>query len=409
MQWHRARRPPHPITARAPHQYDCRIFPEQRFAYLQFNACFDKTAILDGLTMVQPWVRPLVRGWLGIQFHRKKTAAVLRGIYDPERPVFKDYLASAIRDINEQGITNLVIDLRHNGGGAGELCNQLAYHLTHRDDLRPGRELNYNLEALAHYDPEGANDFRAWYVEKFGAEPSSKQLLPTPEQPVFAQITNVHSRYYVAPDRPVFSGRIIVLANQHTKSAASLLTALVQDNRLGAVVGTPTGNNPTGPTGMTPFRLPRSGILVSLPIEYDERAVPANGDVLQPDYWVENSIADAQVERDAAFEKALELLGVDDERSGPLADDAIESAVKYMKTLKENGQQPGWSKSDTGKAYLKAHSYFGPRTLTLSIRKDGDSSSYEYTVTRRAEDSWELQKARHLDRKGHTKEEYPVP
>jgi len=409
IQWHGTSRPPHPITAGVPHQYDCQIFSEQRFAYLQFNACFDKLAILEGLNMVKPWVRPLIRAWLGIQFRRKKASGVLEGIYDPERPVFKDYLAAAIGEINGRGITNLIIDLRRNSGGETELCNQLLYHLTRRDDLRNSKEFIYNVEALAHYDPDGAREVRELYLRQFGAEPPSGQLLATPEISVFAAITNSASGFYVTPDRAVFNGNIIVLANQRTGSAASLLTALIQDNRFGTVVGTATGNNPTGPTGMTPFTLPRSGIMVSLPIEYDERAVPSNGEMLRPEYWVENSMADIQTGRDAAFEKALELLGVDDERSGPLADDDIESAVNYMKNLKENGQQPGWSKSDTGKAYLKAHSYFGPRTLTLSIRKDGDSSSYEYTVTRRAEDSWELQKARRLDRKGQTKEEYPVP
>lgn len=307
FQWHGVPPPLHPITARSEHQYDCRIFPEKRFAYLQFNACFDKTAILDGLQMVKPWVRPLVRAWLGIQFHRKKPFAVLRGIYDPDRPVFKDYLASAIRDINRQGITNLVIDLRHNGGGEGELVNQLVYHLTCRNDLRGSRGFQYNPAVFAHYDPKGYKEFRSWYLNKFGMEPPSKQLLPTPERPFFAHVTDPKSPYYVAPDRPVFSGKIIVLANQYTGSAAACLTALMQDNRLAVIVGTTTASNPTGPTGMTPFKLPHSGIMVSLPTEYYERFLPSNGDILQPDYWVENSVADIQAGRDAAFEKALEI------------------------------------------------------------------------------------------------------
>jgi hypothetical protein len=310
LQWHGVSHPPHPITARSEHQYDFRIFPEQNYAYLQFNACFDKTAILDGLEMVRPWVRPLVRAWLGFQFRRKKPANVLRGIYDPERPVFKDYLASSIRDISRLGITNLVIDLRRNAGGEGELIYQLLYHLTHRNDLRDLKEFQYNFEVLAHYSPKKSRELHSWYLNKFGTEPPSRQLLPTPEQdrPFFAAITNPKSPYYVAPDRPVFSGKTIVLVNQNTGSAASDLVGLIQDNQLALTVGTTTAGNPIGPTGMTPFKLPRSGVLVSLPTRFCERAVPSNGNVLQPDYWVENSLADIQIGRDAAFEKALELL-----------------------------------------------------------------------------------------------------
>jgi hypothetical protein len=307
FQWHGIWNPPHPITARSPHQYDCRIFPEQNFAYLQFNACFDKAAILDGLRMVKPVARPLVRAWLAIQFRRKKPAAVLRGIYDPERPFFKDYLAASIRDINRQGITNLIIDVRRNGGGESALVNQLVYHLTRREDLRGSREFKYNPKVYAYYDPSGYKKYRSWHTNKFGAEPKPKELLPLKESPFFGDVKDPKSHYYVPPDRPVFSGRIIVLANQNTGSAAADLTQSMQDNELAVIVGTTTHNNPTGPTVMTPVKLPRSGILISLPSEYRERAVPANGEILRPDHWVENSVADVQSGRDAAFEKALEL------------------------------------------------------------------------------------------------------
>ena len=106
------------------------------------------------------------------------------------------------------------------------------------------------------------------------------------EAPFFARVTDPASPFYVAPDRPVFRGKIIVLANQNTGSAAAGFTAVMQDNRLAVIVGTTTGSNPTGPTGMTPLKLPHSGILVSLPTEYYERALPLNGEVLQPDFWV---------------------------------------------------------------------------------------------------------------------------
>jgi hypothetical protein len=308
FKWHGLSRSNHPVTALSPHQYDCRIFAEQNFAYLQFNGCFDKAAILDGLRMVKPAVRPLLRAWLAIEFHRKQPAAVLKGVYDPDRPFFRDYLATAIRDINRQGITNLIIDLRRNGGGESALTEQLVYHLTRREDLRGQRWFKYNPKVYAYYDPKGYKEYCAWYADKFGAEPPPKQLLPLKDEPFFTEVTNPKSHFYVAPDRPVFNGRIIVLANQNTGSAAGDLTQLLQDNHLAVIVGTTTSSNPTGPTAMTPLKLPRSGILISLPTEYRERAVPENGEILRPDYWVENSVTDVLTSRDAAFEKALELL-----------------------------------------------------------------------------------------------------
>jgi hypothetical protein len=394
---------PHLITGRALHQYDCRIFPEQHFAYFQFNACFDKTAILEGLKMVNPLFRPLIRAWLAFEFRRQNPNSILDGIYDPERPVFKDYLASSVRDINRQGITNLIIDLRYNGGGETELTKQLMYFLTARADLLDSRNFEYNPAVSAYYDPEEGRKFLSWYRKKFAAEPPSGQLLPTPDQekPFFDSEIDRASPYYIAPDRPVFSGKTIVLANQNTGSAASLLAGLMQDNRLGVIVGTSTGNNPTGPTGMTPFKLPHSGILISLPTEYDERAVPSNGEVLQPDYWLENSMADAASGRDAVFEKALDLLD-----SGGLVSTArINDAREFLRDLKRRGQQPGWAKEDKGIIALEILS----DSITFRLRKKGDRSVYHYTVAEMPEhNSWKLQKGWRTDQKGRIIEQYPV-
>ena len=81
--------------------------------------------------------------------------------------------------------------------------------------------------------------------------------------------------------------------------------------------------------------------------------------------------------------------------------------MEFLKGLKKNGQQPGWSRDDKGMGYLEAYSYFGPKSVTLNARKNGDSSSYHYTMTQAAKDSpWKLQKAWRTDKKGHTIKEY---
>lgn len=275
---------PHPITGRSKYFFDGRIFPEQNYSYFQFNACFDKNAILDGISTLKSWLRPFVRLWVKYQLNRKKPSSKLAGIFDPERPSLKDYLASFIQEVNRKGVSNLIIDLRNNNGGENALPRQLIYHLTRREDLINFKYFSYNS--------------------------SSKQLLPIPsdKKGFFSSITDPKSPFYVAPNRPVFSGKVIVLADHNTRSAAAILTTLLQDNRLAVVVGTTTGNNSTGPTEMTLFQLPRTKLRVSLPMIYYERPLPAKGDIFKPDYWVENTAEDLLTSRDTAFEKALELV-----------------------------------------------------------------------------------------------------
>ncbi len=96
---------------------------------------------------------------------------------------------------------------------------------------------------------------------------------------------------------------------------------------------------------------------------------------------------------------------------------AAESATGFLKSLKEHGQLPGWSKQDEGTIreavrfdYLKLYHELYPKSATVEIQKKGDSSAYHYTVTRASEDGpWRLQKAWRTDQNDHTIEEYPVP
>lgn len=297
-----------PITARSKHTYDYRTFPSQNLAYLQFNACFDKTVVIEGIGLLKPWLQPFARVWLTTQLLRGAPSPLLQHAYDPDRPIFKDFLSDAIRDINSQGITNLVIDLRYNSGGQMLLCYQLLYHLA--DRINDMTEFRYNPAIMSFYYPASYKKFLAAYRRKYRADPPSGELLQLDDtmRGSFAQILDPDARYHVPSSRPVFRGRTVALVNENTKSAASLLAGLLQDNQLAQIVGMPTGNNPTGPTGVTMFRLPRSGLLITLPTEFDRRADPANGDILIPDHWIEPTLSDFTTGNDPLFNKAVELL-----------------------------------------------------------------------------------------------------
>jgi hypothetical protein len=93
---------------------------------------------------------------------------------------------------------------------------------------------------------------------------------------------------------------------------------------------------------------------------------------------------------------------------GRLVDENVDAAKKFLKNLKENGQQPGWSKDDHGA--FRSYPEVSPDSVTFNLQKNGDSSIYHYTVTRSSKDSpWKLQKAWRTDQSGQTIEEYPVP
>jgi hypothetical protein len=153
---------------------------------------------------------------------------------------------------------------------------------------------------------------------------------------------------------------------------------------------------------MTPFQLPRSRILFSLPTEYDERAWPENGNILQPDYWTENSVADDVAARDAAFEKALDVLHLD----GAISTVRVNDAEDFLWKLNKKGKQPGWSKNDYGTVDLEAYG----DSVTLSLHKNGERRAlYHYTLTQQRKDGpWKLQRAWRSNHQGKVLIEYPI-
>jgi hypothetical protein len=94
---------------------------------------------------------------------------------------------------------------------------------------------------------------------------------------------------------------------------------------------------------------------------------------------------------------------------GPLAVAATATAGTFLKDLQSKGRLPGWSKEEQfqpvgGKFHLAANS------TTFEVRKQGDPSTYHYTVIRAAKNgSWKLQRAWRTDPDGRTIEEFPGP
>jgi hypothetical protein len=104
---------------------------------------------------------------------------------------------------------------------------------------------------------------------------------------------------------------------------------------------------------------------------------------------------------------------------GPLVDkDTIaagkaagKKALRFLESLKKQGQLPGWSKKEKYAHRRETFSFTYPDTVAFNhLQKKGDSSIYHYEVTRASTTSpWKLQKAWRADQNDHTVEDYHVP
>ncbi len=115
------------LTAYRAATYFYDLQPADNFVYLQFNKCHDKIDMLDGLkSYVKPWLQPMARGYLKQQFKKKKPSKRVAAYYNPQDPIFKDFIWKMVDSLNKNDIQHLVVDLRHNSGGNLTLGHSVA-------------------------------------------------------------------------------------------------------------------------------------------------------------------------------------------------------------------------------------------------------------------------------------------
>lgn len=303
-----------PVTKYSDKNYNMSYYPEEDFAYFQFNRCFDLIDARETMSeYVKPWIVPFAKVYLNRLVKKKKIPKNEIGFkLDFDRPVFKEYLEQTFDSLETLGINNLIIDLRKNSGGSSLLCLQLLYHLTEREDIKDFSKSFYVSEANKQLNKKQYKEFvKSFQCTNHKATEEGK-LYPNGllncDRFIFEQIEDIKSPYYIPRNRSVFNGKIIVLANSGTGSAAALITTILQDNNLATIIGTSVGNNPIGATNYQPFKLPESKLTGSVATGYLIRPKPENGSILKPDYWIENSVINIINGEDMYLEKALNLI-----------------------------------------------------------------------------------------------------
>ncbi len=298
--------PPNEITKRQNKTYTYKIYPNQDFGYLQFNKCHDKIDILEGIeSYVKPWLQPVARNYVKRQFKKEKPSKQIAPYYNSEYPIFKDFIWELIDSLNNNSIKNLVIDLRNNPGGNLTLGIQLIYFLTSKTDLKGFTEYAYTSDIYKSYFPTEYNELKKMYPNGI---PKNELVLKKENSNLFNEITNRKSKYYISKNRPIYKGNIYIISNYRTGSAAAMLTTLFQDNKIGTIIGTSVGNNPTGATTWTPFKLPKTKANISVATTYQVRPNKLNGKLQLPDYWIEYSVNDLITGKDPYLEKIMELI-----------------------------------------------------------------------------------------------------
>lgn len=280
VDWREDVTPAHEITGKKDAKFDYSIYEEYDLAYLQFNKCVDRAVGFLYISDI-PWFiyYPILGPIILISYPVVWCKQLCFGYH----PYFSGLLEDLFDEIHECGLNNLVVDLRHNGGGCSLLGNQLIYYLEVPGEVRDYTTYNF-----------------VEYRKKSKTEPK--------ENDFFREVKDKGSPFYISEPERRFKGKIYLITGADTASSACDFATVMSDNRLCVIVGQPTSGRPSSFGDRAFFRLPNTDNIISVSWKYFERPDRSkNNDVtLYPDVEIHPTIDDMLKGNDPVFDWIVE-------------------------------------------------------------------------------------------------------
>jgi len=199
---------------------------------------------------------------------------------DGRKLYFNKIIDDLFRDINRWGIERLILDIRFNGGG--ELKNSM---LLYSYLANAPFQFTKHLE-MSSISPPTYLRFTN-YEKALKYAPINRKRVLKKSDGVFEVFGHFSQNLQVLKQNH-FKGKLIVLINGNTASAAGALASCVKNDKRGLIVGEENRDNYTGFSAGVPviLTLPHSGITVSIPIrKFTYADGQDNGRGVMPDYF----------------------------------------------------------------------------------------------------------------------------
>lgn len=163
--------------------------------------------------------------FVSYEINKEKNAAVLTLDECNYNSEYINTVKKMFTEIKEQGITNVAVDLRNNGGGNSLVANEFLRYI--------------DVDSYK----EWACDWRlGWFMFNI------------------PQTETQNSKY----EDLLFKGNLYLLTSTSSFSSAMCFAQYVKDNSIGTIIGEPCGNAPDSYGDISAFRLPNSGAAIQM-------------------------------------------------------------------------------------------------------------------------------------------------
>ena len=240
----------------------------------------------------------------------------IKQFYKFKVPEFKDTIKGCFKQIQQDNITSLIIDVRGNQGGPDQCGEELCQYISDKPFCIFSKFLRKKSRQYNRYYRK--NTFKPWTLGLLNIRTSllfddfSKMVFGSYVKIPFGSVDTIVMPLTQPRDEPFrFKGNVYVLIDQYCYSGTMALLAPVKDYKIGTLVGMESGESPGGYGEAYEFDLPNSHLYSRVSTTFSVRP---NGDPdvtrgVIPDFEVKQTLEDTKNNEDTVLKYTLDLIG----------------------------------------------------------------------------------------------------
>ncbi|MEM6857207.1 MAG: S41 family peptidase [Pseudomonadota bacterium] len=218
---------------------------------------------------------------------------------EPVKP--KKIFQPLFKQIRDQGVETLILDLRQNGGGSGDAQYELLANLIDRP-YKPMKEMRAKT-----LDLDGIRPY-LWTWDSRALDPNPLGFSKNDDGTYALRRFVSSDLKTVKPAKYAFDGKLIVLSSDTNSSGSTNMSAWLKELDRAVLVGERTGGSAEGVTAGLQFTLtlPESGVRLRLPFFFMRNNVSEfeNGMGITPDITAPMTVEAFREARDPALDMA---------------------------------------------------------------------------------------------------------